>query len=125
MKPPAPPADSDEWLTPPVGADDSPCVVDMRFAVFKVDDIESKTLSANIKIAAVWYWTDPRLVGWKDPLPKLLWGPQVSCVNSRVNFHEKQCQFELVDGATGRLKRGHMFHGQIDNDMDLRKSAFS
>ena len=111
----------DEWRRPPTAPDGGPCVVDLRFAIFKVSLISSVSLSANIKLALVWYWTDPRLIGWNEdePLPNKLWGPNVHCVNSRNDFTAEQTQFELVDATTGRLKRGRMFHGVIDNDMDL------
>lgn len=117
---------SEEWLRPPTAPDGGPCVVDMRFAMFKVDAISAVSLSASIKIAIVWYWTDPRLAGWDadTPLPELLWGPTALCVNSRADFAHEQTQFELVDAATGRLKRGRMFHGSVDNDMNLRKFPF-
>ena len=79
---------SEEWLRPPTAPDGGPCVVDMRFAIFKVDAISAVSLSASIKIAIVWYWTDPRLAGWDadTPLPELLWGPTALCVTCCILF---------------------------------------
>ena len=74
----------------------------------------------------IWYWTDHRLAGWDEdkPLPDTLWGPHIVCVNSRSDFKSEQTQFDLVDPITGRIKRGHMFHGCVDNEMDVSDFPF-
>ena len=126
------PRDSEEWIHPPKLLDEKglptgePLMVDVRFAIFKMEEVDTKTLSASIKIALVWYWNDPRLAGWDEDvdLPDKLWGPHCLLVNSRLELTSEQTQFELVDAKTGRLKRGRMFHGPIDNDMNLADFPF-
>jgi len=116
----------DEWMKPPPGVDGAPLVVDTRFAVFKLSNIDTAQLSCRIKIAILWYWTDPRLIGWdfERPLPDKLWGPHCLIVNSTPDFTDAQTQFELCDETTGRIKRGRMFQGTIDNPMDLHDFPF-
>jgi hypothetical protein len=97
--------------------------VDFCYAVFKVDKVDTAELSVRVKIAVVWYWTDPRLVNWTGPLPATLWGPHTTLVNAQ-ELTQEQTQFELTDPSEGRLKRGRMFYGTVFNEMDLHDFPF-
>eukprot|EP01046_Picozoa_sp_COSAG06_P066107 COSAG06_NODE_16529_length_996_cov_1.136009_2_plen_86_part_00 len=44
--------------------------------------------------------------------------------NSLGDVAQADDAFELVDSATGRLKRSHLYDGTIDNLMDLRDFPF-
>lgn len=55
---------ADELMQPPKGANGSPLMVDMRIAVFRIQKLDTAALTAEVKLAVVWYWTDVRMVGW-------------------------------------------------------------
>lgn len=113
------------WSDPPPPTQEGAVpFVDFRYAVFKVDEVDTASLSVRVKVAVVWYWTDPRLAGWgAKPLPPDLWGPHIAMVNAQ-DMSDEQTQFELSNAETGRLKRGRLFYGTVSNHMDLRQFPF-
>ena len=97
-----------------------PIWVDVRFVIHKLTRIDTVNGSAFIKIHCVKYWTDHRLIDWHGELPELLWGPVFNLSNSLGDMITTQDEFSLMDRTTGRLKRVHVYEGNIDNDMHLR-----
>ena len=73
------PVEPDELsLPPPTGAPNEPVPVCFRLTVFRVYEISTRHLSANVRIGVVFYWTDPRMKGFTSPLlPPTLWGPEL------------------------------------------------
>eukprot|EP01047_Picozoa_sp_COSAG01_P003388 COSAG01_NODE_99_length_26583_cov_79.512536_10_plen_133_part_00 len=77
----------------------------------------------QVDVRVVLYWTDERLIDWKGDLPPKLWGPKLRLANA-ADLNMDQIQFELVDPATGRMKRGVDYDGNIVNPMDIRVFPF-
>jgi len=117
----------DELMRPPPGPNGEMLVVNVRFAVFSIKQLDTAALSAGLKIAVVWYWTDPRMIGWDmdTPVPDKLWGPDMFIVNRQPgDWTSEQTQFELADPKTGRMKRAIVHAGVLDNDMALADFPF-
>eukprot|EP01084_Bolivina_argentea_P097764 175747_1 len=118
---PIPASDSDEWLHPPPSKDGKPIDVDFRIGVERISEMNTARVSSSIRIAITYYWTDPRLAGWKEKkLPAKCWGPIFFLTNQLGNdmsiFDEV---FALVDVKAGRIKRGVVYLGTVSNPMDL------
>eukprot|EP01052_Picozoa_sp_SAG31_P032660 SAG31_NODE_3602_length_4080_cov_6.988194_6_plen_86_part_00 len=76
---------TEDWLSPPRGDDASATWpedgylkhvpwVDVRFTFLQIKKIDTVNGVAFIKLRVYAYWTDPRLIGWKDAkLPGSLW----------------------------------------------------
>ena len=97
--------------------------VDFRLTVFAISDVNTRDLTACVRFGIVLYWTDPRLVGFDEPLlPGDLWGPDVYLRNARGGVRKDCEQFAIVDTEEGRLKRILNFESTIMMPMDL--SAF-
>jgi hypothetical protein len=127
--------DHEYWVRPPDfgvvqgprgSSGESEARVDLRFSLAKVSNVDTVAGTAHVKIAVIYYWTDSRLAGWEKgkPLPPKLWGPALILTNSLGDVAQADDAFELVDSATGRLKRSHLYDGTIDNPMDLRDFPF-
>ncbi len=88
-------------------------------------DVNTKELTARVRFGVVFYWTDPRMVGYDSPLlPPDLWGPDLY-VNHVVDEPEKNFeQFVVLDSARGRLKRIINFHSTVAMPMDLTHFPF-
>ena len=119
---------ADELMQPPKGANGSPLMVDMRIAVFRIQKLDTAALTAEVKLAVVWYWTDVRMVGWLGryyaPTPASLWGPDMFVVNRGQSWSFEQTQFDLEDSCTGRMKRAILYSGTVINHMDLADFPF-
>jgi hypothetical protein len=87
-----------ELMQPPDPAQvNVPLDVDIRFATFKITDVDTVKQCGGIKIAMLWYWTDPRFVDWNPdtPLPDKLWGPDAFMTNTTSTWRKQQTQFEV------------------------------
>jgi len=98
--------------------------VDIRFALYKVAEVDTVKSSTFVNIKLVMYWTDSRLAGWEGALPRKLWGPIINVENALQGFETYQDTFALSDRAEGRLKRMVYFVGHIANAMDLQDFPF-
>jgi len=108
----------------PVG-DDGVLFVDFRVNGYRLANIDTKEGTAYIELCIVFYWTDVRMEGWKQKvLPPDLWGPLLAVENKRGTINTRQFTFDLVDAATGRMKRGLEFTGCIDNVVDISLFPF-
>jgi hypothetical protein len=119
--------DDDYWVQPPPPDEDGdPVWVDLRLNVFKVSAVDTVAGTAFARIGTVFYWNDPRLVGWPEgkALPPCLWGPRMNLVNALGDVEEASQSFKLVDSSTGRLERGRTYTGTVDNPMDLQAFPF-
>ena len=68
------PATGDEaWLESPKGPDGDTLQVGFRIGWERISDVSTLQSTVWINIAITFYWTDPRLAGWKGDLPPLLW----------------------------------------------------
>jgi hypothetical protein len=117
--------DSAEWSTPPTGpeAQGGLPTVDVRFNVWRIANVDTVNCTAYIKFNCMLYWTDSRIAGWGQPnLPPLLWGPSPNITQSTKELDQTQSQFVLADRATGRLKRGWLFEGIMENTMETLSS---
>jgi len=116
-----------DWTNAPTSSDGKPINVGFRIGVERISEIITSECSAVIRVAVTFYWTDPRLVGWNvtSRLPPNLWGPIFVLVNqygTDLNVFDEV--FALVDRATGRMKRGVVYLGKIENPMDLTNFPF-
>lgn len=112
-----------DWSTPPTNEDGRPIDVDCRINMFGLGNIDTKNLTAWVNFVVIYYWTDRRMVGWKDQLPQKLWGPKIELDNS-IDVVTQQTEFLVCDKASGRLKRGYRYKGTVSNPMDLRNFPF-
>ena len=112
------------WQPPP---GEKPIRVDFRCACFSVGNVNTASLSAQIKFVVVLFWNDER---FKDTtlttndLPGELWGPDLILENALNSCSSIYDSFALVDSSTGRLKRTITFHGSVRNPMDLKYFPF-
>jgi hypothetical protein len=121
-------ADDVDWRAPPPPAEGGEIpVVNMRWTVSKLQDIDTVNSSACIDITITFYWTDPRVRGLDD-LPHDLWGP---CVYLRSNCNAVGQEFnseiqpaKIRDQHSCRLQRRQTFEGIIHNIMDLNDFPF-
>ena len=99
--------DEEQWIQPPLGENGAPVLVDLRFNLYMLKDVDTVAGTAFVKLGTSCYWTDPRLAGWPDnkPLPASLWGPKLSMTNE-LALEESPGYTVLVDPASGRLRRG-------------------
>eukprot|EP01047_Picozoa_sp_COSAG01_P019067 COSAG01_NODE_1050_length_11922_cov_8.014632_1_plen_310_part_00 len=123
-----PPHDIDDdgyWVIPPPFVDGEPIWVDCRINVFRISDVDTVSLKANQHTIIIMYWTDPRMIGWKDQwgIPAHLWGPKLELDNGAEATTE-QTEFLVADAERGRMKRGWRYRGTIYNDMDLHDFPF-
>jgi hypothetical protein len=113
------------WSTPPGGgAGDEPFWVDFRFNKWQVKQINTVERTTTVSIVVVFFWTDPRLVGWDvaKQLPHDLWGPYLVVENGSCEW--SQNTFALLDPASGRLKRGTTYSGDVETLLCLRDFPF-
>jgi hypothetical protein len=84
-----------------------PIWVDLRLSLLKVGAVDTVAGTAFVDAGVAYYWTDPQLAGWPEgaDLPARLWGPNILLHNALGDLQEVDVAFELVDPATGRLKR--------------------
>lgn len=117
--------DSDLFWLPPDS--DGPLKVDFRCACFDVSNVNTATLSAEIKFVVILFWNDNRFEDsfmTTNDLPGELWGPDITLDNSLVDCTKLYDSFSLIDSSTGRLKRTITFHGSVWNPMDLKDFPF-
>ena len=114
------------WQQAPPGEDGAVPWVDVRFNLKKVNAVDTVAGTAFFNGAIAFYWTDSRLAGWPEgaALPPALWGPRLELSNALGDLQEAHLAFTLVDRATGRLKRGRLYTGTVDNPMELRDFPF-
>jgi hypothetical protein len=93
--------------------------VDTRFVFLKMTNIDTVNQSVFIKVRVFTHWTDQRMIAWEGPLPGSLWGPFFNFSNSLGNMQCKQDEFSLMDDKVGRLRRVHLYEGDLDNVMNL------
>jgi hypothetical protein len=120
-------------------------VLQVRVAIKSITQVSTVDGTASIRFGVVFYWTDPRLVGWDkerdvprtDPnqrcgrcahccarpvsraqLPHHLWCPKLLCVDKTKDFASTPDGIHLLDSETGRLKRGYNFDGDINNPLE-------
>ena len=112
------------WSTPPNGGAGEPFWVDFRFNKWQVKEINTVERTATVSINVVFFWTDPRLVGWDKAknLPPDLWGPYLAVENGSCEW--SQNTFALLDPARGRLKRGTVYLGCVETLMSLHDFPF-
>ena len=109
-----------DWIRPPIGSDKKPINVGFRIGVERISEIITSECSAVIRVAVTFYWTDHRLIKWpiNKTLPPDLWGPMFVLTNQygtdMTVFDEV---FALVDPTVGRMKRGVVYIGKIENPM--------
>lgn len=119
------PEDDDLFWLPPDS--DGPLKVDFRCACFDVSNVNTATLSAEVKFVMILFWNDLRFEGsfmTTNDLPGELWGPDISLDNSLIDCTKVYDSFSLIDSSTGRLKRTITFHGSVWNPMDLKDFPF-
>jgi hypothetical protein len=108
------------WTDPPEPLDgDHLPWVDVRFDFLKLTHIDTVKTCAFIKLRVFLHWTDKRLVDWKGELPGQLWGPVFNLANSLGDMVTLQDEFSLMDATTGRVRRVHLYEGNVDNHMEL------
>eukprot|EP01047_Picozoa_sp_COSAG01_P085351 COSAG01_NODE_18719_length_1058_cov_0.792492_1_plen_260_part_01 len=120
-------SDGTHWRQTPVGAGGDPIWVDLRFALYRVNAVDTVAGTAYVHIMPIMYWTDQRLVGWPwdMPLPPSLWGPELDLENKLGDLEREQFDFALVKrSTTGRLKRVVSLRGTIDNPMHVETFPF-
>ena len=82
-------ADGTFWMHPPPNpaTDSQPIWVDFLFGLSKVSAVDTVALHSWMSIIIMFYWNDPRLVGWPEAaveLPPRLWGPELWLKNAGV-----------------------------------------
>lgn len=100
----------ESWDTPPP----EPFDVSVRFNLNKLTDVDTVRSKAWVSVGVMFYWTDPRLVGWQGSLPTSLWGPSCWFFNALTDLVEVPQDFQLADAASGRMMRYVRFMGTID-----------
>lgn len=100
----------DSWTSPPP----EPFEVAVRFNLNKLTDVDTVKSKAWASVGIMFYWTDPRLVGWKGHLPSNLWGPTCWLFNALSDLVEVPQDFQLADASKGRMQRYTRFMGTID-----------
>eukprot|EP01052_Picozoa_sp_SAG31_P004191 SAG31_NODE_172_length_21357_cov_7.616021_3_plen_295_part_00 len=121
------PAGPDWSLPPPPPAGEDDLFVDVGFNLHSVSAVDTRSLSAFIRLEIRYYWTDQRLAGSDHSkmqrLPGGLWTPKLDLRNA-MEAEERQNMPELINRQSGRLKRTQWYQGTIENPMDLRKFPF-
>ena len=117
--------EAQKWSSPPSTPDGEPIWVDLKFNLWRLADFDTVAGSAAFRVFVTLFWNDPRLVGHPgdEPLPDSLWGPRVGCLNGR-EVQQKQEMFRLLS-SNGRLARGFLIEGTVDNPMHLPICATS
>lgn len=95
----------------PAGVDGGAVTVHVRVALKKVSRVDTVQGTAYVKMGLVFYWTDPRLVGWPDveDLPQLLWTPVLLLTNTGgTEFYAAPDGLHCIEADTGRLKVMHV-----------------
>ena len=113
-----------DYTTPPTSPDGKLPIINFRVTVFKVDKVNTKNETANIKIGVVFHWTDPRVCGWDEfLLPASLWGPELHLYNGIDCIPEYE-HFVIFKADEGRLKRFINYHSTISCPMKLGHFPF-
>ena len=115
--------DGSKWKAhPPV---ELPFIVHVRVAIKRISKISTVDRSAFIAFGIVFYWTDPRLIGWDedDDLPSQLWVPKLLCRSKEDGFQAAPDGVHLIDSETGRLKRGYNYDGFVVNPFENDQMA--
>jgi hypothetical protein len=96
------------WMQPPPNPDAAgePIWVDLRLVLNKVGAVDTVAGTAFVETLAVFYWTDPRIIGWPEDteLPPRLWGPKLVLGNALGDLLEGDRGFMLHNPTIGRLK---------------------
>lgn len=119
--------EDDEWSTPPPTNEEGPVPVHFRLTCFRVSDVSTVDMSCFMKIGVVFYWHDPRLIGWeKFLLPPKLWGPELYLLNHNGSHEDimEYEQFSLVDSKCGRLKRIVNYAAVVKTPMQLERFPY-
>eukprot|EP00039_Didymoeca_costata_P030747 m.31154 g.31154 ORF g.31154 m.31154 type:complete len:379 (-) comp8287_c0_seq2:128-1264(-) len=114
-------AQTEDWISPPAPDEgDEYLNVDFRVGASLIAQVNTAEETAYVKLHAAFYWTDKRLIGYKDSvLPEKLWGPWIVVRNgSASEFVYDEREFVLVDSDTGRLKRFVVYEGTVHSSMD-------
>ena len=99
--------------------------IDYRYCIEQINNVDTISSRANIKIAVCFYWTDSRMIGYTGQnLPEDIWGPWFACYQSTPDLNQYSRAFALVDPAVGRLKRTVCLEGDIINSMNVRKFPY-
>jgi len=117
--------DVESLSLPPVPAGGGVLEVDFRLTVFHIGKVDTREQTSAIKMGMVFYWNDPRMVGWTSPiLPGTLWGPEASLRNAIGGVSVEYEQFVVADPVQGRLKRIINYEALVITPMDLRLFPF-
>lgn len=117
--------DPEYYVSPPICSETGVIpTINFRLMVHRISDIDTKNLTAGVKIGIVMYWTDVRLKGWKRfLLPGNLWGPELYLMNAVTSEPEYE-QFVLFSAEEGRLKRIINYDSVVQAPMDLKQFPF-
>ena len=110
---------------PPAASDGAPIDVDFRLTCFHIGSVDTRAQTSVMRMGVVFYWTDPRMIGWTSPLlPPTLWGPEVTLRNAIGGAAREFEQFVVTDASRGRLKRIINFEATVSTPMQLEKFPF-
>jgi hypothetical protein len=80
-----------ELMQPPEPAQvNVPLDVDIRFAIFKITDVDTVKQCGGIKIAVLWYWTDSRLVDWNPDQKIRVMRLQPALIGGGLGFRRRR-----------------------------------
>lgn len=115
---------SEAWLEAPKGPNGTMLEVGFRIGWERISEVSTVQSTCWINIAITYYWTDPRLVGWKGDLPPLTWGPELVLTNKCGKDMDVFDEVFALTNGNGRIKRGVVYQGTIVNTMDLTSFPF-
>jgi len=109
----------------PPGRESEPLVVECTFGVPKIAHIDTVNSTAFVKIFLNLWWEDYRFVNTiPEELPKDVWTPQPTLINSLSDMSMSDEPVVLKDPSTGLLFYCVLFEGMVDNSMNLQEFPF-
>ena len=122
--------DTSDFSLPPPSTTGDPLLVSMRLNVDKLSEIDTVGGRGKFTGTLVLTWTDARFKGWKStatPPPDDTWGPWMRLANSVTAGDDDvltQVEFEVLDCANGRMKRGIRVQADVEFGMALGDFPF-
>lgn len=103
------------WIQPPKDEEGGIVTVDVSLHIGMLHSISTVDNCAYVEFSAHLFWTDRRLIDWKNPdhLPPNLWGPDLELVGTLGEVTEVGGEFCLRDSKRGRLKRVRSFKAMV------------
>ena len=109
------------WLDPPTAFGDAVPVINMRYNLHSLGDVDTVRLTALVKFQITCYWTDNRLMDWTDiHLPPKLWTPRFVVTNAKEISYE----YKQPSAFKGRVKMPLLVTALVDNPMELTSFPF-